>query len=628
MLTFPCPACGKSLQVAASVQGQPIRCPFCKVTFTAPRPEPSTVGSPNAGEVSVGPLATTLPAQDLAIQWLGEPPLRPGASDRTTFPGYEVLELLGRGGMGEVYKARQLRLDRLVALKVMRPNLIASAEAARRFQREAQAAARLAHPNIVTIHDAAEANGRHFLVMEFVEGTDLGSLVKSKGPLPVPQACDYIRQAALGLQHAHERGLVHRDIKPSNLLVTKDGGVVKVLDMGLVRLEATSNQFRSSVQLTRLGMLLGTPAYLAPEQAQDPRCVDARADIYSLGCSLYHLLAGRPPFTDPSAIVVIQQHQAQVLDPLEKLRPDLPGALAEVVQRMMAPLPEDRFPSAAAVATALTPFCRPPMALPAHPPPSSARTGTQTATYRPESRAAAAPVAWNRTFLSRKIVIGSALLLTIGLLLLGWLCWPSGPRSESSPTPTGLAEASPRPTDKDRKDPASKVTPFTAIEFVRGLGQVRISQTGREEVKSANEQLGRFRVENGTLSLEVEGPGVIPFEVQVKKLTRLQVGEGGFVEAKGITTDLLVVEVQDGGSLTLRGKAEQLNLTVTGNGTFSGEHFPAETVNAKLYGDGQVVVYATHFLTGNISSGATLEYLGSPGSITHTGRGRVVPRKK
>ncbi len=206
-------------------------------------------------------------------------------------PRYRVLALLGAGGMGAVYKAEHRLMERLVALKVMAARLLGNAAMVERFRREVKAAARLAHPNIVTAHDAEQAGDLHFLVMEYVEGTDLARVVAERGPLPVGEACDYVRQAAMGLQHAHEHGMIHRDIKPHNLMLTPQG-TVKMLDFGLARLagEAGSQPGGGTAQ----GTVLGTVDYMAPEQADDAHQADIRSDIYSLGCTLYHLLSGRP----------------------------------------------------------------------------------------------------------------------------------------------------------------------------------------------------------------------------------------------------------------------------------------------------------------------------------------------
>jgi WD40 repeat protein/serine/threonine protein kinase len=268
---------------------------------------------------------------------------------------YQLLERLGEGGMGQVFKARHCKLGRVVALKVIHPECLADADSVRRFRREIQAAAQLDHPHVVRAYDAGEAGGRHFLVMECVAGIDLKRLVKERGPLPVAEACAYARQAALGLQHAHERGMVHRDVKPSNLLLVRepDGlGVVKLLDLGLVRLARTADGAEPTT-FTEEGWAAGTPDYLAPEQASDPRKADARSDLYSLGCTLYFLLAGRPPFPDGSATDKLIKHAMLDPVPVEQLRADVPPGLAAMLRKLLAKRPEDRFQTAADLAEAL-----------------------------------------------------------------------------------------------------------------------------------------------------------------------------------------------------------------------------------------------------------------------------------
>jgi serine/threonine-protein kinase len=270
---------------------------------------------------------------------------------------YLLLERLGEGGMGQVFKARHQRLERIVALKVIRPERLTGPESVQRFQREARAAGRLHHPNIVAVYDADEVNGTHFIAMEYVEGADLAQLVKQRGPLPLPEACDSIRQAALGLQHAHERRLVHRDIKPHNLLRTSKG-VVKVLDMGLARLHNAADGGDGSTEaLTREDAVMGTPDYIAPEQAVSSHSVDIRADLYSLGCTLYFLLAGKPPFFGGSLTEKLLKHQLDEPHPIEVLRPDVPPGLAAIVRKLMAKRPEQRYRTPAELAAALTPFC-------------------------------------------------------------------------------------------------------------------------------------------------------------------------------------------------------------------------------------------------------------------------------
>src|SRR5262249_52269921 len=185
------------------------------------------------------------------------------------------------GGMGQVYKARHVRMQRIVALKVIHRDRLTSSTALERFTREVRAVAQLAHPNIVVAYESGQDGETHYLAMEYVEGQDLAQRVKEEGPQPIPAACEYIRQAALGLQHAHEKGLVHRDIKPGNLLLQRGSGVVKVLDFGLARF---ASETRTAGNVTQLGRVVGTIDYISPEQAGDPRKADIRSDILSLGC--------------------------------------------------------------------------------------------------------------------------------------------------------------------------------------------------------------------------------------------------------------------------------------------------------------------------------------------------------
>jgi serine/threonine protein kinase len=266
---------------------------------------------------------------------------------------YVLLERLGEGGMGQVFKARNWKLGKVVALKVIRKERLDSPDAVRRFEREVRAAAALSHPNIVHAYDADQIGGTHLLVMEHVEGgTDLARLVKANGPLSVAQACEYVRQAALGLQHAHERGLVHRDVKPQNLLLGTDAKVVKVLDMGLARLDHTRPDDRSST-VTQEGAVMGTPDYIAPEQALESHTVDIRADLYSLGCTLYFLLTGRVPFPGGSLTEKLLKHQMHQPRPVEELRPEVPPTVAAVVRKLMAKAPADRYQTPAELAATL-----------------------------------------------------------------------------------------------------------------------------------------------------------------------------------------------------------------------------------------------------------------------------------
>jgi hypothetical protein len=264
---------------------------------------------------------------------------------------YQVVRLLGTGGMGAVYEALHLVMQRPVALKVIKRAYTADLTAVERFRREVRAAARLSHPNIVAAYDAENVGDTHFLVMEFVAEKSLASVLKEHGPLPVALACEYIRQAALGLQHAHERGMVHRDVKPDNLMLTADG-TVKVLDFGLATLLVDGG----AEGLTGTSVIMGTPDYMAPEQAEDAHKADSRADVYSLGCTLYHLLAGEIPYPAPTSLLKILAHREQPVPPVRRKRPDVPEGLARVLARMLAKNPKDRYQTAGEVAAALVPF--------------------------------------------------------------------------------------------------------------------------------------------------------------------------------------------------------------------------------------------------------------------------------
>jgi serine/threonine protein kinase len=310
--------------------------------------------------------------------------------------------------MGVVFKAVHRLMDRVVALKVIDRRLTDRPGLAERFRREVKAAALLSHPNIVTAFDADQAGDTHFLVMEYVAGTSLDREVQRRGPLPVRQACDLARQAALGLQHAHERSMVHRDVKPQNLLLTP-AGQVKILDFGLAHV--ADEQSPAATPLPS-GTVLGTPDYVAPEQARDPGRADSRADVYGLGCTLYHLLTGHPPFPDGTALQKLLAHQECLPRPLTAVRDDVPAALAAVVERMLAKDPSRRYPTAAAVAADLARFLDPV-------PVSSAPP---------------------RRFSRRRLSVAAG-ALAIGILaLVGYFARPTKP----PPTSPGGREASPQ----------------------------------------------------------------------------------------------------------------------------------------------------------------------------------------
>ena len=256
---------------------------------------------------------------------------------------YVVLSEIGRGGMGQVYKARHCTMDRIVALKVLRPERMRSAQAVDRFRREVRAVAKLEHTNIVTAHDAGEVDGIHFLVMQYVDGTDLARVVEREGPLTIAQAVNFVLQAARGLEYAHRQGIVHRDIKPSNLIVDQDH-TVKILDMGLASIDQWSQLAGTprSAQLTDSWQVLGTVEYMSPEQAEDTHAADHRADIYSLGCTLYRLLTGRPPYAGETVVQILVAHRQDPIPSLHASRPDVPAQLDAVCRKMMAKQAADR----------------------------------------------------------------------------------------------------------------------------------------------------------------------------------------------------------------------------------------------------------------------------------------------
>lgn len=279
---------------------------------------------------------------------------KPAMTSGTVFGNYELLELIGQGGMGQVYKACHRRMKRTVAVKFLPQHLFATAELRSRFDREIETAARLSHTNVVTAFDAGEVEGQPFLVMEHVNGVDLARHVQRLGPMPIGQALQCIVQAARALAYAHAHGIVHRDIKPANLLLDAQG-TVKVSDLGLARLLARSES-RDQGGLSRHSGIMGTAAYMAPEQALDARTADCRADIYSLGCTLFYLLRGNPPFAGKTTLETIYAHRDQPVPTLRVTRPDCPPALDALIGKMLAKRPEDRFASMTEVIEALAPL--------------------------------------------------------------------------------------------------------------------------------------------------------------------------------------------------------------------------------------------------------------------------------
>ena len=273
----------------------------------------------------------------------GSVPVEPEIPLPERLGDYRIVSRLGSGGMGAVYRAVHERMGREVAVKLLRPEIQKNPMLLQRFDREVRAAAKLSHPNIVAALDAREHDGLHFLVTELVEGRDLDQTVRLSGALPIADAVECVLQAARGLAYAHSQGVIHRDIKPANLLRAKDG-TVKILDMGLARLSNTDSS--TDVNLTGTGVMMGTAAYMPPEQARDTRKADARSDLYSLGCTLFYLLTGRTAFTGTTQMDMILSHVNQPIPSLRQINVQIPLAVDRIFQRLVAKNPDDRFQSA------------------------------------------------------------------------------------------------------------------------------------------------------------------------------------------------------------------------------------------------------------------------------------------
>jgi len=303
-----CPKCGQPLEVETEAGGS-IACPHCRAALRVSQ------------KAHVHESPDPLVGQKLGV--------------------YELVAVLGRGGMGAVYKARQPSLDRMVAVKVLPASFSGDASFAKRFMREAKSTAAVSHPHIIEIFDYGLDQGRHYIAMELIDGESLSAVLDRQGALPARRTVDLMRQVASALAKAHAAGIVHRDVKPGNILLTRDG-VAKVADFGLAkRPEIDAN-------VTADGQALGTPLYMSPEMVRGER-VDARSDLYSLGATFYHLLAGRPPFEGTSAYAVALKHSEEEPPPLDKWAPDTPPELCHIVHRLLRKNPAERYQSAEAV---------------------------------------------------------------------------------------------------------------------------------------------------------------------------------------------------------------------------------------------------------------------------------------
>jgi eukaryotic-like serine/threonine-protein kinase len=379
-------------------------------------------------------LARELVGQGALTTYQAEQLLRGRAADLALGP-YVILERVGKGQMGHVFRARHRQRGDVVAVKVIRQDLRADLKVLQRFRREVRAISRLAHPNLIRARDVEEVGNAHFYAMEYVAGVDVDELIEQVGKVPIAPACDYIRQAALGLQHAHEHGLIHRDIKPANLLIARPAarqpgagilapaarpghwGTVKLLDLGLALLQRPATDSAAPPDLTAAGFTLGTADYMAPEQVARPHDVDIRADIYGLGCTFYHMLAGQPPFPDGELIVKLSKHRVEEPTRLEELRPEVPPALAGVLRKMMAKRPEARYQKPADVAQALATIL------------TRLDASLLAADWQPPGAAAAptrnrvSAVLTTETPSISLWVVGLCLVILVGSFLAFWLLW-------------------------------------------------------------------------------------------------------------------------------------------------------------------------------------------------------------
>ncbi|MBL8793951.1 MAG: protein kinase [Planctomycetia bacterium] len=365
---------------------------------------------------------------DLARRWIERGVLTPFQADRLLqgrwrglFVGpYRVLEQIGEGGMGCVYLCEQTASRRRVAVKVLPLARARNPATLERFHRETRATGVLDHPNLIRACDAGQDREVHWLALEYVDGASLGEIVRRHGPLSLPRAAHYLRQAATGLQHAYDAGLVHRDIKPSNLMLDR-GGTVKLLDLGLARFfgDSTDNLTRKYGEGA-----LGTADYISPEQADDSHTVDIRADIYSLGATAYFLLTGRPPFDEGTLAQKLIWHQLRDPQPIRDTRPELPTEFVAIVEKMMAKACADRYQTPAEVVAALecwtqTPIPPPPeheMPRPTGAPPTGgdgAITPLASARSQPTDLPPQAPPRRSPIFLVLTLV-GVALLAAAG----------------------------------------------------------------------------------------------------------------------------------------------------------------------------------------------------------------------
>ncbi|CAN5882645.1 hypothetical protein BH23ACT12_BH23ACT12_06620 [soil metagenome] len=520
---------------------------------------------------------------------------------------YELRELLGRGGMGEVYDGWDRRLDRPVAIKLLNSQLASQPDVRTRFESEARAAARLANPKVVGIFDTGEHDGIPYIVMERLPGRTLADEMAS-GPMPQDRVRAVTLDMLEALAFAHRAGILHRDVKPANVLLTENGSA-KIGDFGIAKIAGQN--------LTQTGNFIGTAAYLAPERLNGLPA-GPESDLYSVGIVGYEALTGERPFQADTPLGLIRAINDDPTPSVHSRLPEVDEDLAAAIDRATRRKPEERFQTAEAMTQALggTPS-----------PPASGGPATVSSAKVPGGTevlpAAGRPPQGSDARLKWAGVAGAVLLLAL-VLRLAFGGDENPPQAAPSPSPTAPAEsAEPR-----------AIGGVISVEFL-GPGTLILEQTGSEESVSVEAPadllpLIRTDVAGGRLTVGMEpgtapnGVGAIIYRVKVAGLAELRAAGGGSIQAENISGDSLTIENAGSTDIEISGSTGRLTLTLDGSGNLEGEDFEAETVTAELSGSGDAVIAVTERLEADLSGSGGLEYIGDPEVIqSASGSGRV-----
>ena len=516
---------------------------------------------------------------------------------------YELRELLGRGGMGEVYDGWDRRLDRPVAIKLLDSRMAGQAQVRTRFESEARAAARLTNPKIVRVFDTGEHEGTAFIVMERLPGRTLADEMAG-GPMPQERVRLVLLDMLEALSFAHRNGVLHRDIKPSNVLIAEDG-TAKIADFGIAKIAGQN--------LTQTGHFIGTAAYLAPERLNGLPA-GPESDLYSAGIVGYEALTGERPFQADTPLGLIRAINDEPAPSVRSRLPEVDPGLASAIDRATGRLPEDRFHSAEEMIRALGGAA----------PPAEGDTvvGTHDAggtevlpSATPRTAAVAGRARW--------AAAAGAVLLVVLIFSLA----SGGDNPPGTPAPT---ESAPPQTGSGTAGEPRPIGGVTSVEFL-GPGTLVLEQTGSEEtvsVEAPDNLLGLIRtdISGRRLTVGME-PGTAPnnagdavYRVKVAQLVELRAAGGGSIEVSGISGDNLSVENDGSSDIEASGKTGRLTLTLAGSGNFEGAELKAETVIAELAGSGDAVVSVSERLEADLSGSGGLKYLGDP-RVTQTASG-------